>query len=161
MAFHRAAKVIDRPANQGAPLSVKTAMEAVPGVFTEAITMTEPAINAWTRPHDWAEVVLGVVAVLSFLWVNTDNTAMWTMIVLGAVIALDGLLSLAMPGLVYGEGLQIVLGALLFISPWVMSYTQFSAASWSSWILGALTMIAGAAALPVANAAHGRMAGQH
>jgi uncharacterized membrane protein HdeD (DUF308 family) len=130
-------------------------------VFSEVITMTEPSIRAWTRPHDWAEVVLGVIAVLSFLWVDTDNTAMWTMIVLGALIALDGLLSLAMPGLVYGEGLQIVLGALLFISPWVLGFTELTAASWSSWIVGALTVVVGAVALPVANDAHGRMAGQH
>ncbi|WP_246243041.1 SPW repeat protein [Amycolatopsis pithecellobii] len=123
--------------------------------------MAETSTRAWTRPHDWAEVVLGVVAVLSFLWVDTNNTAMWTMIVLGAVIALDGLMSLAMPGLVYGEGIQIVLGALLFISPWVMSYTDLTAASWSAWIIGGLTVLAGAAALPVANAEHGRMAGQH
>ena len=122
--------------------------------------MAETSTRAWTRPHDWAEVVLGVVAVLSFLWVNTDTTTMWTMIVLGALIALDGLVSLAMPDLVYGEGLQIVLGALLFISPWVMTYTDLTAASWSSWIIGGLTIIVGAAALPVANSAH-RMAGQH
>ncbi|GHF47800.1 hypothetical protein FHX82_001395 [Amycolatopsis bartoniae] len=123
--------------------------------------MTEMSTRAWTRPHDWAEVVLGVVAVLSFLWVNTDNAAMWSLVVMGALIALDGLLSLAMPGLIYGEGLQVVLGALLFISPWVMGYTDLTAASWSAWILGGLTLIVGAAALPVANAAHGRTAGQH
>ena len=40
------------------------------------------------------------------------------------------------------------------------SYTELGGASWSSWILGGLTVIAGAAALPIANAAHGRMAGQ-
>jgi uncharacterized membrane protein HdeD (DUF308 family) len=127
----------------------------------EVITMAEPSTRAWTRPHDWAEVVLGVVAVLSFLWADMDNAAMWSMIVLGALIALDGLLSLAMPGLVYGEGVQIVLGALLFISPWVMTFTDMTAASWSAWIVGGLTLIVGAAALPVANAAHGRMAGSH
>lgn len=123
--------------------------------------MAERSNRAWTRPHDWAEVLLGVVAVLSFLWVDMDNTTMWTMIVLGALIALDGLISLAMPGLVYGEGVQIVLGALLFISPWVMSYTDMNAASWSAWIIGGLTLVVGAAALPVASATHGRMAGLH
>lgn len=131
------------------------------GAFLEVITMAGTSTRAWTRPHDWAEVVLGVVAVLSFLWVDTDTTVMWTMIVLGALIALDGLLSLAMPGLIYGEGVQIVLGVLLFISPWVMTYTDLRAASWSAWIIGGLTIIVGAAALPVASASHGRMAGQH
>ncbi|WP_236789077.1 SPW repeat protein [Amycolatopsis sp. GM8] len=123
--------------------------------------MAGTSTRAWTRPHDWAEVVLGVVAVLTFLWVDMSNTAMWTMIVLGALIALDGLLSLAMPGLVYGEGVQIVLGALLVISPWVMSYTDQSTPSLYAWIIGGLTVLVGAAALPVANAEHGRMAGQH
>ena len=122
--------------------------------------MSEVSTRAWARPHDWAEVVIGVVAALSPLWLSTDTTAMWTMVILGALIALDGLVSLAMPGMVYGEGIQIALGVLLFIAPWVMSYTEFNGASWTSWIAGVLTVIAGAAAMPVANAAH-RTAGQH
>lgn len=122
--------------------------------------MSEVSTRAWTRPHDWAEVVIGVVAALSPLWLSTDKTAMWTMVVLGALIALDGLVSLAMPGMVYGEGVQIALGVLLFIAPWVMGYTAMNGASWTSWIAGVLTVIAGAAAMPVANAAH-RTAGQH
>ena len=122
--------------------------------------MSEVSTRAWARPHDWAEVVIGVVAALSPLWLSTDTTAMWTMVVLGALIALDGLVSLAMPGMVYGEGIQIALGVLLFIAPWVMGYTEFNGASWTSWIAGVLTVIAGAAAMPVANAAH-RTAGQH
>ena len=123
--------------------------------------MAETATRPWTRPHDWAEVLLGVVALLSPLWINTDNTAMWTLIVLGALIALDGLASLAMPGMVYGEGIQIVLGALMFLSPWVLRYTEFTGASWTAWIIGVLTVAAGASALPVANATHQRTAGQH
>ncbi|MGH3760138.1 MAG: SPW repeat protein [Gemmatimonadales bacterium] len=127
--------------------------------------MTNPATaKPWTRPHDWAEVVLGVVAVLSPLWMDTNNAAMWTMIVLGALIALDGLASLAVPGQVYSEGIQILLGVLMVISPWVLTYTEFTGISWSSWIIGALTVIAGAAAFPVAQAAHrsgSGMAGQH
>ncbi|HEY7591785.1 MAG TPA: SPW repeat protein [Actinophytocola sp.] len=121
-------------------------------------------VRPWTRPHDWAEVVLGVVALLSPIWMDTDNAAMWTMIVLGALVALDGLASLAVPGQVYSEGIQIVLGVLMFISPWVMGYTNFTGISWSSWIIGALAVIVGAAALPLAQAAHkagSGVAGQH
>src|SRR4030081_3222688 len=120
--------------------------------------MAEPETRPWTRPHGWVEVLLGVVAVLSPLWMNTDNTAMWTLIVLGALIALDGLASLAMPGMVYGEGIQIVLGALMFLSPWVLGYTEFNGAAWTAWIVGALTVVVGAAALPVANSTHSRLA---
>jgi hypothetical protein len=79
--------------------------------------MAETAVRPWTRPYDWAEVVLGVVALLSFL---------------------------------------------MFVSPWVMGYTELDGISWSSWIIGALTVIVGAAALPAAQAAHrSGVAGQH
>ena len=122
--------------------------------------MTVPAVRPWTRPYDWAEVVLGVVAVLSPIWMTTDNAAMWTMIILGALVALDGLASLAMPGMVYGEAVQVVLGVLMFISPWVMSYTAFNGISWTSWIIGGLTIIIGGAGLQMAQSAH-RTAGQH
>ena len=127
--------------------------------------MTSPmTVRPWTRPFDWAEVVLGVVALLSPIWMDTDNAAMWTMIVLGALVALDGLASLAAPGQVYSEGIQIVLGVLMFISPWVMGYSNLTGISWSSWIIGGLTVIVGATALPMAQAAHragSGMAGQH
>lgn len=123
--------------------------------------MSELSARSWTRWQDWAEVVIGVVAALSPLWVSTSTGAMWTMVVLGALIAVDGLLSLAMPGMVYTEWIQMVLGALLFISPWVMSYTDMTAAAWTSWAAGVLTVIAGAIALPAANTEHQRMAGQH
>jgi uncharacterized membrane protein HdeD (DUF308 family) len=122
--------------------------------------MSEVSTRAWTRPHDWAEVVIGVVTALSPLWLSTDSAAMWTMVVLGALVALDGLASLAMPGMVYGEGIQIALGVLLFLAPWVMGYTSFNGASWTSWVAGVLTVIAGAAAMPVAQAVH-KMAGSH
>jgi uncharacterized membrane protein HdeD (DUF308 family) len=123
--------------------------------------MADTSVRAWRRPHDWAEVVLGVVLLLSPLMFETTTAAMWTMVVLGALIAIDGVVSLAMPGMVYGEGAQNVLGVLLFVSPWAMGYTAMTSAAWMSWSVGVLTIAVGAAALPVASAAHSRMAGQH
>ena len=123
------------------------------------------SVRPWTRPHDWAEVVLGVVALLSPIWMDTDNAAMWTMIVLGALVALDGLASLAVPGMVYGRGdpdrarcahVRLALGDEL--------HRPRRAIAWSSWIIGALTVVVGAVALPVAQAAHragSGIAGQH
>ncbi|PRY34360.1 SPW repeat protein [Umezawaea tangerina] len=117
--------------------------------------------KAWTRWQDWAEVVLGVVVLLTPTVADTTTGAMWTMIVLGALIAIDGLVSLAAPAVVYGEWFQIVLGALLFISPWVIGYSDLTGAAWTSWVAGVLTAAAGAVALPAANAAHSGLAGQH
>ncbi|MCP2166978.1 SPW repeat protein [Goodfellowiella coeruleoviolacea] len=118
-------------------------------------------VKPWTRWQDWAEVVLGVVALLSPIWLSVSTAATWTMVVLGVLIAIDGLWSLAAPGTVASEWIQIVLGVLLFISPWVMGYSALTGAAWTSWIIGVLTVIAGVAALPAANAAHQGLAGQH
>ncbi|XVV02436.1 SPW repeat domain-containing protein [Actinosynnema sp. CA-248983] len=117
--------------------------------------------KAWTRWQDWAEVAIGALVLLSPLVVETSTAAMWTMIVLGALIAIDGLASLAMPAMVYGEWFQMLLGALLFISPWVMGYSGLMAASWVSWVGGVLTVAMGAMAMPAANAAHSGLAGSH
>src|SRR5690349_1106426 len=72
---------LDRPANQAHHRHVG------PFLRTEVIAMSDTtSTRAWTRWQDWAEVVLGVVAVLSPLWLTTTATITWTMIVLGALI---------------------------------------------------------------------------
>ncbi|MGH3623604.1 MAG: SPW repeat domain-containing protein [Sciscionella sp.] len=123
--------------------------------------MTHTSPRAWSRWQDYVEVVLGVVAALSSLWVNTSTAATWAMVVLGVLIALDGLWSLAQPGAIASESIEIVFGVLLFISPWVLAYTSLGAAAWTSWIIGALTVLTGVVALPAANTAHRGMAGAH
>jgi hypothetical protein len=120
--------------------------------------------RAWTRWQDWVAVVLGLYTLLSPIWVHTAPRVTWTLIVLGAVLALTGLWSLAAPGAVASEYVHMVIGALLFISPWVMRFSgpNFIGAHWTAWIVGVLAVIVGAAALPEANATHrAGLAGQH
>jgi uncharacterized membrane protein HdeD (DUF308 family) len=131
-------------------------MTLIPEVIPMAATS-----KPWTRWQDFAEVVLGLVAFVSSFVIDMADKAMWAMLVLGALIALDGVLSLAMPDMVYAEYIQIGLGVLLFIAPFVMSFTGTTAAAWLCYVLGALTVVAGFLALPEANAAHTRAAGSH
>jgi uncharacterized membrane protein HdeD (DUF308 family) len=127
----------------------------------EVVEMASTATSRWSRPQDWVELVVGVLTALSTIVVSTSAAAMTALIVLGVLIALDGLWSLAQPGVPASEGIEIVLGILLFISPWVLGFSALSGASWTSWVAGAITVIAGAAALPAANTTHHTMAGQH
>jgi len=39
------------------------------------------------------------------------------------------------------EWVNAILGAWLFIAPWVLGFTGTSAAAWSAWIVGALVVI--------------------
>jgi hypothetical protein len=117
--------------------------------------------RSWHRWQDWAALVIGVLTALSPIVVATDAAAVWTLIVFGVLIAAGALWSLAQPGSVASEYVHVVLGALLFISPWVLSYSGLAGASWTSWVAGLLTAVVALAALPSANAEHRGLAGQH
>ncbi|MFI6868158.1 SPW repeat protein [Nocardia sp. NPDC050406] len=101
-----------------------------------------------SRAQDAVAVVLGVVAALSPLWVDTNNNAMWSLIVLGVLIALTGLAQMARAAGATADYAMGVLGVLMFLSPWVMNFDTFSGASWTAWIVGALTVVVAVAALP-------------
>lgn len=117
--------------------------------------------RSWQRWQDWVAVVIGVLVALSPIVVATDTAALWTLIVFGVLIAAAGLWSLAQPESVVSEYAHGVLGVLLFISPWVLTYADMSGAAWTSWIGGVLTVAVGLAALPEANEAHKGLAGSH
>ncbi|MBF6172754.1 SPW repeat domain-containing protein [Nocardia blacklockiae] len=101
-----------------------------------------------SRAQDFVAVVLGVFTALSPIWVDTSTRAMWTLIVLGVLIALTGLAQLARPAMSEMDYAMGVLGVLLFLSPWVLNYDAFSGASWTAWIVGVLTVVVAVAALP-------------
>ncbi|MEV6767688.1 SPW repeat protein [Nocardia sp. NPDC051030] len=101
-----------------------------------------------SRAQDAAAVVLGAVAALSPIWVAHTDKAMWTLVVLGVLIAAAGLGHLAKMAGTTADYAMGVLGALLFISPWVMDFRGYSGASWTAWIVGALTVAVALAAMP-------------
>jgi uncharacterized membrane protein HdeD (DUF308 family) len=110
--------------------------------------------RTWSRWQDWTALVVGVLTLLSPIVVATDTAALWTLIVFCVLIAGTALWSLAQPGSVASEYVHAVLGVLLFISPWVFTYSDMAGAAWTSWVAGVLTLAAGLAAVPAAQAEH-------
>jgi uncharacterized membrane protein HdeD (DUF308 family) len=100
-------------------------------------------MKKWTRWQDWVAVAAGLYAVLSPIWTRSDAKTTSTAIVLGALIIIAGLVNLATPRRNAVEWIEAVLGALLFISPWVLSYTGMYGMAWTAWIVGAVTVIVG------------------
>ena len=119
-------------------------------------------MRPWTRLQDWGMLIAGLYAAVSPLWVNTtgERDAFWALIVLGALLALTALFSLAMPGVVATEWLAVLFGVLLFVAPWVLTYTERVGASWTSWVVGAIAILLGGSAIPASNRVH-RQAIQH
>lgn len=110
-----------------------------------------------SRAQDVVAVVLGVFTALSPIWVDTNTAAMWSLIVLGLLIALSGLAQMRSPEMSMADAAMGVFGVLLFLSPWVMNFDAFGGAAWTAWIVGVLTVVVALAALPAASGMmHGR-----
>ena len=114
-----------------------------------------------SRAQDLLAVVLGAFTALSPLWLDTNDNARWTLIVLGVLIAATGLIQMARDDLAVADYAMGVFGVLLFISPWAMDFTAFSGASWTAWVVGVVTAVVAVAALPAMNQRLHDMAPHH
>jgi hypothetical protein len=66
---------------------------------------------------------------------------------IGVLLVVVSLLLLANPRAVWGEWVQVVLGVLQFLSPWVLGYQALSPANWFAWVIGVLAVIAAGSVL--------------
>jgi uncharacterized membrane protein HdeD (DUF308 family) len=113
-------------------------------------------MRPWTRLQDWGILLAGLYAALSPIWVSTtgERDAFWALIVLGALMAVAALFSLALPGMVATEWLAVLFGVLLFAAPWVLTYTDRMGASWTSWVVGVIAVVLGGFSVPASNRIH-------
>jgi hypothetical protein len=120
-------------------------------------------MKARIRPQDVGILIAGLYAALSPIWVSTtgEKGALWTLIVLGALLAVTALTSLAMPALAATEWLAALFGVLLFIAPWVFTYTERSGAAWTSWVVGAVAVVLSGSVVAVNNRVPAQHAMQH
>lgn len=113
-------------------------------------------MKRWTRWEDWVAVAVGLVAALSTIWMEREGASMVWMIVLGVLLIASGVVNLAMPGLVATEYVQLGLGVLLFLAPWIGGYASAMGPAWVSWIGGAVAAIVAALAIRPAMQMHDR-----
>jgi hypothetical protein len=104
-------------------------------------------MKKWTRWQDWVAVAAGLFAALSTLWTRQSGASLALMVIFGLLLVASGLVNLAMPGMPAVEWTQVVIAALLFLSPWMGGYTNLTGAAWTSWITGAIAAIVSAAAI--------------
>ncbi len=101
-------------------------------------------MKAWTRWQNWVSLVLGVLLFIS-PWVfgtATKGTISLDAWIIGVISVILALLALAFVSTAtIAEGLAVVLGVLLFISPWVLGFAAVSAAAWTAWIIGVLFVV--------------------
>ncbi|MGB4135965.1 MAG: SPW repeat protein [Microbacterium sp.] len=112
-------------------------------------------MKRWTRWQDWVAVAAGLYAALASIWTAPRTGASISlMIVLGILMIAAAVWSLAAPGLVSMEWIIAAIGALLFLSPWIGGFAGDASSAWTSWICGAVGVVAGLWALAPAEKAH-------
>ena len=101
------------------------------------------AMTTWRRWQDWVVVGLGVVLfVTPFIFGETANSvAASTAYVLGALIALAGVLNAAMKDAGGLELIPAVLAVILFVSPWAFGFTAVTGLVWTAWIIAILVVL--------------------
>lgn len=104
-------------------------------------------MKRWNRWQDYVAVIAGLYAALSTIWTTQQASSMVMMIGCGVLLIAAGLWNLSSPGQPVAEWVQMVLGALLFVSPWIAGYTAHTGATWTSWIAGGVALVAGVLAL--------------
>jgi SPW repeat len=115
-------------------------------------------MKSWTRWQDWAALVAGLYAALSPIWVNTthEGGAVASLVILGALLVLTSVVALARPAVAATQWLIALWGVLLFVAPWVITYHALSGAAWTSWIVGAIGVLAGASVSLTGDLVHRR-----
>ncbi|RCV50528.1 SPW repeat protein [Marinitenerispora sediminis] len=108
------------------------------------------------RWEDWVALVAGVVAMISWLWHGMLGYGMAAMFLLGILTVLAAVMSITRPGLIATEAATLVLGVLMFVTPWVLGFAGNPAAAWTAWIVGLVIAVMGAIGLPMSNVTHRR-----
>lgn len=102
----------------------------------------------WTRWTDWVNLVLGAWLFISVYVLNTGvhRAAAWSTWLSGAAIFLIALYLLIRPTWLWAQWLIAALGLWVFISPWVLGFTNLPVQSWIDWVCGAIVFVVAVAA---------------
>jgi hypothetical protein len=99
--------------------------------------------TAWRRWQDYATIIFGAALfVTPFVFGDTSQgTAATTAYILGVLLVLAGLLAAAMREANQVEWIPVILGVIIFISPFVLGFTAVTAIAWAAYIVGVLAVI--------------------
>ena len=99
-------------------------------------------MKTWTRFEDWANVVLGAYLFFVPFIVAANAASIWNAGIVGILILCVALYALARPDSKGAEWTNVVLGAWMIISPFVLSSAALAGAmSINAYVVGALVIV--------------------
>lgn len=98
----------------------------------------------WRTWQDWVNIALGVYLVFAPIWTATAPTGWFITVGLLAIAA--GLWATGTGSSSAAEWSQILIGIVLFLSPWFGGFAAATAGALTAWVIGAaLAVLAGVA----------------
>ncbi len=109
-------------------------------------------MKATARWQDGLNLIIGAWLFVSpWIYGITSNAgAAWDYWIVGGLIFLIATWAMIAPRVTGDEWANTVLGAWMFVSPWVFGFALVAGAAWNAWILGAAVVILALWALPAA-----------
>ncbi len=92
----------------------------------------------------WLTSILGLALILApfALGYNTNPTAMWSSIILGAIVALaSGYKAITADRHVWEDVVDVVVGVVAIAIPFALGFNVITAALWTFVVLGVLTIL--------------------
>lgn len=100
-------------------------------------------VKAWRSWQNWVAVAAGLYAALSPIWTPMGRLGGMALISGGLMIVAAGVLSLGTPIVLVMNWTQTALGAAVFVSPWVLMYSDSLGAAITAWITGLIAAVVG------------------
>ena len=100
-------------------------------------------MRSWTRWQSWLNIIVGIWLFISpwVLGTTSDAATAWNAWIIGAAIVVVALIALGTPASAAAPWINVVLGVWLFISPWVLRYTDVSDGATNAWVFGVVAVL--------------------
>ena len=89
------------------------------------------------RWQDWLLLLGGAWLFIAPWALDTsyDSNSSWNAWTVGVLVVVAALWALAIPADQAPEWLQVVLGAWLFVAPWLLDFSGLAEAGWNAWLV--------------------------
>ncbi len=102
-------------------------------------TVVRTRQEPWKTWPDWINLVVGAYVLLAPIWTSGVSTGWF--IVLGILAIVDALWALGTASSAASEWGQVVIGIVLFLSPWFAGFAGMTGGDWTAWIAGILLIV--------------------
>jgi len=118
-------------------------------VLREIFDALDVMLGIWLAVS--ATLMFGAQYFVDSPYLFPPDLALWAIFVLGIIAFVSGMWGETLPLNSAPEIIDLLIGLMVFLSPWLFGFEDSSVAAWNSWIVGAGLIVSAAFAMPPAD----------